>query len=232
MDHSSFSQIIPHLFLLRKLPVQQLSSIKSEYFIIKIVNQVLLNLSVKEFQAVQHAFETWSELQKEDALDAAKLQVAIVALGPGEHLPLYVRAKNACLILSRLPANPWPSTSLTTASASGSSSQLSNSSSSQPEIGSADDIVFSTFAPALPSKQVAEAEGELLCNYPQTSIRVKRSPLLLSKAFAEQIEQLHVCPIDEATATKNMGSAILLEVQRAVHVKTCRPAQTSQTLTR
>lgn len=219
MDFSKFSQIIPHLFLLRELPVQ-LSSIKSEYFIIHLINQVLHTLSGRELQAVQHAFKTWSELQTEDALDAARLQMSIVALGPGKHLPLYVRAQNACLILSRLPTNPSPSTSSTTTSATASSTQMSNSNTPQPKIGSADGIVFSTFAPALPTKQLAEAEGELLCNYPQTSIRVERSSLFLSKEFAQQIERLHVCPIDEATATKGRGSTILLEVQRAIYLKT------------
>ena len=191
MDHSRFSQIIPHLFLLRELPVQ-LSPIESDYCIIHLVNQALLAFSGRElprFQAVQRAFATWSELQKENALDAARLQEAILALGPGEHLPLYLRAQNACLVLSRLPSHLLPSSTISTAAFS---SHSSNSSTSQPEIETADGIVLSTFAPAIPSKQVVEAEGELLCNYPQSSIQVKRSSLLLSKAFAEQIARLHV----------------------------------------
>ena len=212
MDHSSFSQIIPHLFLLRELP-SKLSSTEPDYCIIALVNNVLESLGrsgLARFQSAQRAFATWSKLQTEDALDAARLQKAIVALGPGDHLPLYLRAQNACLILSRLPAHLLPSSTISTTACS---SHSRNSSTSQPEIESADGIVLSTFAPAIPSKQVVEAEGELLCNYPQSSIQVKRSSLLLSKAFAEQIARLHVCHIDEATATKHRSSTILLEVR-------------------
>ena len=212
MDHSSSSQIIPHLFLLRELPAQ-LCSTESDYCIISLVSHVLQTLSrlgLFRLQAVQRAFATWSELQKENALDAARLQEAIVALEPGEHLQLYLRAQNACLVLSRLPAHLLPSSTISTTACS---SHSSNSSISQHEIETADGIVLSTFAPAIHSKQVMEAEGELLCNYPQSSIQVKRSSLLLSKAFTEQIARLHVCHIDEATATKHRSSTILLEVR-------------------
>lgn len=208
MDHYNFSHMIPHLFLLRELPTE-LSPAESDYCLIQLLNHVLQAFSgweLSHLQAVQRAFATWAKLQTEDTLDAAKLQEAIVALGPGEHLPLYVRAQNACLILSRLPSNRSPSSAIAT-------THWSNSSTSQSEIESADGIVFSTFVPALSSKQVVEAEGDLLCNYPQTSIRVKRSSLLVSKEFAEQIARLHVCPIDEATATRQRRSTILLEVQ-------------------
>ena len=219
MDFSitSISHLIPHLFLLRELHVpSQLGPTDSDYCLIAQVNHVLESLNrsgLARFQFVQSAFATWSALQNDDALDAARLHEAIVALEPGEHLPLYVHAQNSCLIISRLPAAPSPSTSSTAASASGSSSQLSESSGDLPGMRSADGIVFSTFAPALSSKQVSEAEGELLCNYPHTSIRVERSPLLLSKAFAEQLALLHVCPIDEAAATKQRRSTTLLEVR-------------------
>ena len=219
---SSISQIIPHLFLLRELPSQSSPSEFSAYCFISLVNRVLESLissGLARVHSVQRSFATWSDLQTEDAvgaLDAAKLQAAVVALGPGDHLPLYVRAQNACLIFSRLPSDLSPSTSSTSASATASIPQTSNSCSDQPQMRSADDMVFSTFAPALTSKQVVDAGGELLCSYPQTSIRVERSSLLLSKTFAEQVARLHECPIDEAAATKQRRSTILLEVQRAV----------------
>ena len=229
MNFSNYNQIIPHLFLLRELPIKS-NSINLEYFIIRFVNQILHTLSGKELQTVQHAFAKWSELQTDDTLDAARLQEAIATLGPGEHLPIYVRSQNACLIISRLPANPSPSTSSTSASATVSSYEMSNFSTNKTEIESVDGIVFSTFTPALSSKQVAEAEGELLCNYPQLSIRVKRSPLLLSKVFAEQIERLHgcVCLIDEAIFIKYeyRGSNCLFEIDSAYYLKYLRSAQT------
>lgn len=215
---SSTQLLISNLFLLRELKSSPNES--NHYCLISLLKQVLQSLirEIPRLQVVLQAFEVWSLLQSEDALDAVNLQKAIEALLPGEHLPLYICAQNACAIISRLQSSPSQSAiaSAAAAAAAATSSQSISLTSSQNQSASesADDgIVFSTFAPVLPSAQVAEAEGDLLCDYPHTSIRVERSPLLLSAAFAQQIARLHVCPIDEATATKHRGSTVLFEVQ-------------------
>lgn len=211
---SSTHLLISHLFLLRELKPSPNES--NHYCLIYLLKQVLQSLirEIPRLHNVLNAFEVWSSLQSEEALDAVKLQKAIEALLPGEHLPLYICAQNACAIISRLQSSPQSAT--VSAAAAATSSQSISSTSNQKQMANesaAEGIVFSTFVPVLPSAHVAEAEGDLLCDYPHTSIRVERSPLLLSAAFAQQITRLHVCPIDEATATKHRGSTVLFEVQ-------------------
>ena len=203
------NELIPHLFLLKELPLHPIGV--EEFDLIDIIKFVLGSIIATEtdslsaiIECTRRAFHKWSEIQAGGSLQTEKFTSAVSALKEkDDYLPLFVRSQNAGLLFSVCP----PQTEL----------QGSHSNSEDlkiPVIGEHNriSISVSTFRASLPSGKILEAQGELTYNYPCSSLIVDRSPLLLSTAFAEQLNHLHTFLIDEAATKTHKASAILTEV--------------------
>ena len=202
------NELIPHLFLLKELPPHPIGD--EEFDLISIIEFVLGSIIATEtvslsrvIECTRRAFHKWYEVQAGGFLQAEKFTSVVSELKEtDDYLPLFVRSQNAGLLFSVF----LPQTEL--------EGSYSNSENLQiPVIGeNRISITVSTFRASLPSAEILEAEGELTYNYPCSSLTVDRSPLLLSTAFAEQLNHLHTFLIDEAATKTHKASAILTEV--------------------
>ena len=199
--------LINHVFLPRKLPDEESPFIaehesrllalfsKSIHEFIVDLRKYIANLDEGEdfrilssLDAVDEAYQKWSHLQSQSSLDPTILQHAIQKLQPGEFLALYIRKQNAGLIIEYL-AN----------------SQREAATATNPVESSGNVISISTFPASLPSKTVVTSINGCLMEYPETSVLVEKSALLLSNEFSKQISALtaDMCPLAMPKSRKN-----------------------------
>ena len=208
--------LIPHLFLPRVLPTEQSPELPlHESSLLRLFTEVLASHSFQHIAALdcaRQAFGTWANLQSGETIDPHRLSATIRNLRPGQHLPLFIRAQNAGLIIS-IPTLNAPSTpdfnEPTIGSHSGKRSDLqseqmkwrNSSPTKRCKMQSAipQTATISTFPASLPNVEVLSAPA-LTFEYPASSVRVAFSPLLISDSLAEQIALMHVTPISAAAS--------------------------------
>ena len=140
---------------------------------------------ISSLEGVEAAFKKWRHLHSQCSLDPTHLQETIENLQRGEFLPLYISNQNAGLIIEYLATSQTDGCENT-------------------DSGSENSISISTFPAALPSKTVLTSMNGCLLEYPEFSVLVERSDLLLSKEFSKQISNLseYTCPIAMQTSCK------------------------------
>lgn len=181
--------LLPHLFLLRILPVEESPDLRrQECYLLNLFSEFLKRLDllrVPHLNSVRQAFGVWASLQSADGIDPQRLAIALNELSSGGHLPLFIRDQNAGLLISVPTLGRHPheqatynglSPSVKVSSLNGITSGFENPT-----------AIMSTFPASLPTLDVVKPLAAPTFVYPTTSMRVSFYSLIKYKDFAEQI---------------------------------------------
>lgn len=198
-DTQQKAQMIPHLFLILRLPTDQSDNkvrIKIDCSLLRLFSDFLHGIDfskISELESVRQAFHLWADLQSTAKIDPKKLVTALRALKKWQHLPLLVRHQNACLLLS------VPSLGTEETAENREYSPNSFELTSERSKGA----VISTFPASLPDNETLDSLKTPTFVYPTTSVRVAFSSLLQSDCLAEQISYLDEHTIEETNTSNN-----------------------------
>ena len=96
--------LLPHLFLLVRLPEEESPDLRQEQCaLLSLFAEFLKSpelLSVPQLKVAQQAFGVWADIQSSGTIDPERLAAAISGLSGGGYLPLLIREQNAGLLLS------------------------------------------------------------------------------------------------------------------------------------
>lgn len=203
--------LLPHLFLLLKLPEKELHDLRRhECALLNCFSEFLDGpclLHVPQLETARQAFRRWASIQLADKIDPQRLATTIrEELSSGGHLPLFIREQNAGLLISvptlgKLMSRP-PDKEATRCKYESSKVATYKTTAASRMISDSQMAVISSFPASLPSHDVTSSIGAPTFVYPTTSVRVALSPLLQSDSLAELISYLD--------ATKHSDNEVLL----------------------
>lgn len=160
-------ELLPHLFLLLKLPEEESPQLKAlECSLLRLFSDFLQEFLesqlgiLPELNAVRQAFVLWASLQSTEETDRNRLEEAIHSLSSGGHLALFIRERNAGLLISVPTLAPH----------------------SQQTGGTA---TISTIAASLATPVVMSSVAAPTVVYPTTSVRLDFTRLLQSHFILE-----------------------------------------------
>ena len=196
MDIDLRKALLPHLFLLLRLPEEESPALQEQCALISLFAEFLKSpelLRVSQLNVARQAFGVWADIQSSGTIDPERLAAAISGLSGGGHLPLFIREQNAGLLISAPTLGtltPEPSAEQVAACDRNCISAAAEASSTSKVPSENQTAVISTFPASLTTTEVMCSVAAPTFIYPATSVRVAFSWLLKSTDFAKQISCL------------------------------------------
>ena len=193
IDMSIRKALLPHLFLLFRLPEKESPDLRQEQCALLCLFAEFLKspelLSVPQLNVARQAFGLWADIQSSGTIDPECLAAAISGLSGGGHLPLFICEQNAGILISSPTLGtllPKPSDEQVTTGDH--NIRAAAETSSTCEVPSENlTAVISTFPASLPTTEVMCSVAAPTFVYPATSVRLSFSSLLKSTLLAKQI---------------------------------------------
>jgi hypothetical protein len=175
LDLPQLLDIIPHVFLPRKLPAsEQPKIVEIEQNILRILNAVASHGESLDFSSIAPQtslmLQNWEKLQpclSSIIYEENEIGKTISSLNCKGMLAFYIRAQNAGMLLSG-------------------SMDESN-----------DNLVLSTFPASAPSTTVMSTSGDLAVAVPQQSVWIPRTTLLQSRELSDELRCLNITQIEK-----------------------------------